>query len=121
MGSPIGGVTPAGEAPFECWPDPRTGRFGAFGSEQDQVQGQVRERFFFNTGAFPGDYTDADGVRRRGTGAAGNAASPLANGARPQRLDRPFRSVGELAFVFAGTPWRQLDFGTPESGFSGLL
>jgi hypothetical protein len=36
-------------------------------------------------------------------------------------LDRPFRSVGELAFVFAGTPWRQLDFATPESGFSGLL
>jgi hypothetical protein len=29
--------------------------------------------------------------------------------------------VGELAFVFAGTPWRQLDFATPESGFSGLL
>jgi hypothetical protein len=29
--------------------------------------------------------------------------------------------VGELAFVFAGTPWRQLDFAMPESGFSGLL
>lgn len=121
MGSPLGGVAAAGEAPFEGWPDPRTGRFGAFGSEQAQSQGQVRERFFFNTGAFPGDYTDADGVRRRGTGATGNAASPLADGARPQRLDRPFRAVGELAFVFAGTPWRHLDFATPESGFSGLL
>jgi hypothetical protein len=29
--------------------------------------------------------------------------------------------VGELAFAFAGTPWRQLDFATPESGFAGLL
>jgi hypothetical protein len=121
MSVPVSGVAAAGAPPFECWPDPRTGRFGAFGNAQGQSEAQVRERFFQNTGVFPGDYTDADGVRRRGAGASGNAASPLDAGARPQVLDRPFRSVGELAFAFAGTPWRQLDFATPESGFSGLL
>ncbi len=117
----LGEVAAGGTGSFECWPDPRSRRFGAFGSAQEQVELQVRERFFQNTGAFPGDYADADGVRRRGAGGAGNATSPLGAGARPQILDRPFRSVGELAFVFAGTPWRQLDFATPESGFSGLL
>jgi hypothetical protein len=121
LGVPLGGVAAGGDAPFECWPDPRTARFGAFGSAQGQVEMQVRERFFQNTGEFPGDYPDADGVRRRGSGASCNATSPLTVGARPRVLDRPFRSVGELAFVFAGTPWRQLDFATPESGFSGLL
>jgi hypothetical protein len=66
-------------------------------------------------------YVDADGVRRRGAGASGNAVSPLEPGGRPRVLDRPFHSVGELAFAFAGTPWRHLDFATPESGFAGLL
>jgi hypothetical protein len=121
LGGPLAGVDAAGAASFECWPDPRTGRFGAFGSAQGHAELQVRERFFQNTGAFPGDYTDPDGVTRRGAGASGNAASPLAKGGRPQRLDRPFRSVGELAHVFAGIPWRHLDFATPESGFAGLL
>jgi hypothetical protein len=40
---------------------------------------------------------------------------------RPIILHRPFRSVAELAYVFSDTPWRNLDFFTPESGFSALL
>jgi hypothetical protein len=40
---------------------------------------------------------------------------------RPIVLNRPFRSVSELGNVFRGTPWRNLDFMTPESGDRVLL
>jgi hypothetical protein len=40
---------------------------------------------------------------------------------RPWMLNRPFRSVAELGYVFSGTPWKQLDFFTPESGDAALL
>jgi len=54
--------------------------------------------------------------------------TPTTNGAaaneylgRPVVLNRPFRSVSELGVVFSGTPWRNLDFTTPESGAAPLL
>jgi hypothetical protein len=40
---------------------------------------------------------------------------------RPIMLNRPFRSVAELGHVFSGTPWRNIDFSTPESGSAALL
>ncbi|MEZ0299167.1 MAG: hypothetical protein ACAI35_22160, partial [Candidatus Methylacidiphilales bacterium] len=40
---------------------------------------------------------------------------------RPVILNRPFRSVAELGYVFSGTPWRNVDFFTPESGNSAFL
>jgi hypothetical protein len=40
---------------------------------------------------------------------------------RPLFLNRPFRSVAELGYVFSDTPWRNLDFFTPESGDAALL
>jgi hypothetical protein len=40
---------------------------------------------------------------------------------RPIILHRPFRSVAELGYVFSDTPWRNIDFFTPESGDSALL
>jgi hypothetical protein len=40
---------------------------------------------------------------------------------RPIMLHRPFRSVAELGYVFSDTPWRNIDFFTPESGFSAFL
>jgi len=40
---------------------------------------------------------------------------------RPVVLNRPFRSVGELGYVFSGTPWKNVDFSLPESGYTGLL
>jgi len=40
---------------------------------------------------------------------------------RPYMLHRPFRSVGELGYVFSDTPWRNLDFSTAESGGAALL
>ena len=40
---------------------------------------------------------------------------------RPFILNRPFRSVMELGYVFKGTPWRNIDFFTPESGDTPLV
>ena len=40
---------------------------------------------------------------------------------RPVVLNRPFRSVAELGYVFSGTPWKNLSMSTPESGTSSLL
>jgi hypothetical protein len=40
---------------------------------------------------------------------------------RPIILNRPFRSVADLGYVFSGTAWKQLDMATPESGCAGLL
>jgi hypothetical protein len=40
---------------------------------------------------------------------------------RPLILNRPFRSVGELAYAFRGTPWRDIDFLSAGSPDAGLL
>lgn len=87
-------------------------------------------------------YSDPDGVVRRAMGAyvptPNNAAPPAsvdtglplsinnstlasATSSRPIMLDRPFRNVGELGYVFRDTPWKNIDFFTPESGDCGLL
>ena len=95
-------------------------------------------------------YSDADGVVRRASGAwvsggmvsgtnhpstnsigimtsvantnnAGVLVRTSQSDSRPIILNRPFRSVAELGYVFSGTPFKNLDFFTPESGFAGLL
>jgi hypothetical protein len=48
-------------------------------------------------------------------------SSPTQGDSRPMILNRPFRSVSELGYVFSGTPWKNLDFFTPESGEAALL
>ena len=40
---------------------------------------------------------------------------------RPVVLNRPFRSVAELGYVYSGTPWKNLDFFLPESGDAAML
>lgn len=40
---------------------------------------------------------------------------------RPIILNRPFRSVAELAYSFRGTPWRDIDFVDASSPDAGLL
>jgi hypothetical protein len=44
---------------------------------------------------------------------------PLAG--RPVILNRPFRSVAEIAYSFRGTPWRDIDFLDKTSPDAGLL
>jgi hypothetical protein len=51
-----------------------------------------------------------------------NASTPLVQAqSRPMILNRPFRSVAELGYTFAGTPWKNLNFDMPESGDAALL
>ena len=97
----------------------------------------------------PQYYGDPDGVVRRAMGAhvppgaAGPAATtlglPMATAwagaknsdntvvpatqsqSRPIILNRPFRSVAELGYVFTGTPWKNLSMSTPESGAAALM
>ena len=83
-------------------------------------------------------YTDRDYIARRGDAAgwtnvvlptdvaAGSpgGASPLNTGAqmqRPLHLDRPFRSVAELGYVFRDDPWKSLNFFSANSADAGLL
>lgn len=89
-------------------------------------------------------FRDPDGVLRPGVGAdieygksgaiTGNPMSRrhsiTSNGklsrteslsGRPVVLNRPFRSVGELAHAFRGTPWKDIDFLNPSSPDAALL
>ncbi|MES2569625.1 MAG: hypothetical protein V4710_06170 [Verrucomicrobiota bacterium] len=89
-------------------------------------------------------YRDPDGVPRRGMAAyvsSGQGWSaftetglPLVTATkypdstptersrnRPLVLNRAFRSVAELGYVFRDLPWKQIDFFTPESGDAALL
>lgn len=95
----------------------------------------------------PEYYTDADSVVRRAMGAhyatgpapppspaptpspglplatsINASATPIPQSqSRPIVLNRPFKSVADLGYVFSGIPWRNLSMFTPESGFAKLL
>jgi hypothetical protein len=118
---PVGTFSLNTEGPLHYFPDPRTPRFGPIVQEETQTDSDLLRTFYNNSGSNPGDYADADGILRRGMGAAAPNSTPLVEVNRPCVLNRPFRSVGETAFAFSGNPWKQLDFSTPESGFGGIL
>lgn len=70
----------------------------------------------------PARYSDRDMVIRPGDGYLG--AMPTVEGRfseRPLILNRPFRSVGELGYVFRDLPWKTLDFFSRQSADLGLL
>ncbi len=70
----------------------------------------------------PSRYPDPDGVIRPADAYFGGI--PMARGqsaARPIILNRPFRSVGELGYVFRDIPWKTLDMFSRRSGDLGLL
>ncbi len=86
------------------------------------LYGLVANNPDFLNSANPARYSDPDGVIRPGDGYFG--ALPTARGQiadRPLLLNRPFRSVGELGYVFRDIPWKTLDFSTRRSGDLGLL
>lgn len=80
-------------------------------------------------------YADRDGVFRPADGvlaantanamfasATGSAnATTASDRTRPIVLQRPFRSVGELGYVFRGQPWKTLDFFSADSADAVLL
>jgi len=77
-----------------------------------------------------GAYIDADGIIRpaMGADASGVIGLPLANPpssgdafSRPRILNRPFRSIAELGYVFRDLPWRQFDLNHAKSEDGKLL
>jgi hypothetical protein len=73
----------------------------------------------------PQSLADLDGITRPGDGylddTLGNPMRAGIDGARPMILNRPFRSVGELGYVFRDSPWKTLDFFSAESTDTALL
>lgn len=51
----------------------------------------------------------------------GPSYGTYASDSRPMVLNRPFRSVAELGYVFKDMPWKNIDFFTQESGDAALL
>ncbi len=79
-------------------------------------------------------YADPDGVVRPGDGWRADIATgdgmiayhkttlpASATRRRPVILNRPFRSVGELGYVFRDQPFKSLDFWSEQSADAGLL
>jgi len=69
-------------------------------------------------------YLDPDRVLRPGDAAGWAGADPMTATAtiqRPIRLDRPFRSVAELGYVFRDEPWKTLNFFSERSADLALL
>jgi len=75
---------------------------------------------------------DPDGTARVADGYLGSAPNPadpdlnnpMATGvttARPVILNRPFRSVGELGYVFRDVPWKSLNLFSSDSGDAALM
>jgi hypothetical protein len=67
--------------------------------------------------AILGGFTDAEGLplSQRPNSMLDNAQN------RPIVLNRPFQSVGEMGYAFRGSPWKNIDFATAESGDAALL
>jgi uncharacterized protein (DUF952 family) len=144
-----GGYSPFGAPPGQSlgWEFSVTPRYGMY----SQNTRNIKDNFLRYSGdVYPTPnaknrrFTDPDAVLRRGMGGyvPGGSNSVPANTSkglpmatafyatgldprqkesRPIVLNRPFRSVAELGYVFSDTPWRNLDFATPESGFAPLL
>ena len=54
-------------------------------------------------------------------GSSNSGATVPTTQSRPVMLNRPFRSVADLGYVFRDEPFKNIDFFTPESGDSALL
>jgi len=107
---------------------------GISGLKQPPLFGLVSNNPDALNAANPARYPDPDGVIRPGDGyfwaqppatvPTTTSALPTARGQftdRPILLNRPFRSVGELGYVFRDVPWKTLDFFSRRSGDLGLL
>lgn len=114
------GPIPLATSGFEYWKPGTYPLFGLITNNPDLAAGQLN-------GHHPVRYSDLDGITRPGDGYFG--PSPTGSllsmsgsmAPRPIILNRPFRSVGELGYVFRDTPWKTLDFASRYSGDLGLL
>jgi hypothetical protein len=62
-----------------------------------------------------------EGIAYPGQGSGVSETGTYQGQSRPYFLHRPFRSVAELGYVFSGTPWKNIDLFTPQSGDAPLL
>lgn len=62
-----------------------------------------------------------DGVSRLADSTKAQNVFASGSRGRPFVLNRPFRSVGEMAYAFRDEPWKSIDFFTDKSGDAGLL
>ncbi len=109
---------------WKYWPRTSSGFTYTAGSQRYLGDWQI------NTTSSRAYYADPDGVVRPADGYLGNNSSgdgrPSYQGGtssprRPVILDRPFRSVGELGYVFRDQPYKSLDFWSAESADAALL
>jgi hypothetical protein len=93
-----------------------------FYGDPDGVVRRAMGGYFTNTAGVGGSAPSLGLPMAVANSISGGAATPLPQAAsRPVMLNRPFRSVAELGYVFSGRPWRNIDFFTPESGESPFL
>jgi len=120
------------DTPF-TWTDAASTKASLLGDNTlppDMAAAQLRDRG-------PIYYLDRDLIRRGGDARLPHTATstnPMVNPMastrpsglgkvtdRPLMLNRPFRNVAELGYVFRDLPWKTLDFSTARSADAGLL
>jgi len=120
------------DTPF-TWTDAASTKASLLGDNTlppDMAAAQLRDRG-------PIYYLDRDLIRRGGDARLPHTATstnPMVNPMastrpsglgkvtdRPLMLNRPFRNVAELGYVFRDLPWKTLDFSTAKSADAGLL
>jgi len=130
--------------PF-CWSDklgnePNTPFVSSTGSAKASLLGDNTLPFLVSSDPAKNGssyYLDRDLIRRGGDARlphTASAANPMVNPMastrvgglgkvtdRPLMLNRPFRNVAELGYVFRDLPWKTLDFNTARSADAGLL
>jgi len=109
-------------SPFAAGIFTYSGGQNSISGAQNSFMGMLSE----NTASSPVYYKDPDNVVRPADGAfrSGTDGQPLATGnfpSRPVILNRPFRSVAELGYVYRDLPFKSLDFFTDTSGDAALL
>jgi hypothetical protein len=115
------------------WPNgtPTLNPVGVFGDAGSAFMGMAYRNSGNNSSAASVGLQDADTKARVGDGYLGTSATPAnpmaqtgaatTSAARPIMLNRPFRSVGELGYVFRDSPWKSMNFFSSDSADAGLM
>lgn len=108
---------------FKFWPRRNAGFTYSTATTQRQIgswQENLATTFYADR---DGQVRPADGSRRDASGSDGDLTFHGGSTAprRPVILDRPFRSVGELGYVFRDQPFKSLDFWSAKSADAALL
>ena len=97
--------------------------------DPDGIDRRAMAAYALQTGNLPSTYSgsvlqgypEATANTYTNSGSYGVGTPTKQSVSRPLILNRPFRSVAEMGYTFRGTPWKQLDFFTPESADTALL